>query len=491
MKFHKSYAVLEEQNRGLRQERDALLTQLDAAHEAIAALQKRLGRPSTKTQHRSVKNVAKLHKAVPLPPAQRWGVLDTTPFSSPSLTDYTKLVYRDGKLIDTECRNAGYMKHTEASAKKTTDPWTALNAGVMYTTKLRESQLNPSESVESEPGPESEESQLSLPTPDIPYDEEEDQNDTERTLSLLTRLNNPQDDAFFSDPATGASIIQLPFSLQMSLLERAYDLVRQGTFLYIKTHWPKSQLRYFPEHWKQIRFGFTELEDSGFSRGRTSSDRNKDRIADAMFSIIPLRNILCHPSYVQDLKCLDSLLKSAQGLLVLLDDERRALEVRGLRERIQEEAREILSEIERREGFKTLPGDEEPWPIHIQLMFEHVLQDLQKERMAPEVIVRAAREWRSRGYRVGEDEAGFQERVEEARERMRLVEVVKGVDSGTSSESGSESSITSGTDTAWSSDSTTAVEQDLDKLAASDAGDGWSNCKAIQSRAPESWQTGW
>ncbi|KXT00502.1 hypothetical protein AC578_4089 [Pseudocercospora eumusae] len=486
MKFHRSYAALEKQNRELRDDRDTLLTQLDAARKHIAALEKRLGRSgpsSTKPLlHGSVP--PKVRKAVPRR-TKGW-FFDTTPFPSPSSTDYTKLVYDDGKLVDTNQRNAGYMKHTEASANKTVRPITALQIGVMYTTRLREEQRFRSEDAEPEPEPSSACSQ----------DEDEDENedeaqekkqDTTPSLATRTRLNDPQDGLFYGNLATGSQVVQLPFALQMSLLQEGYDLTRQGTFDYIRKKWPREQLQHFPEHWLQIRFGRQELEDARF--GRNTSDPAKLRIVYAMDGVISLRNILCHPSYVRDLQQLDALLRSAQELLVKVEDEERALKVRGLRDRVQEEAREIVKEIERREGLKMLPGDQQsPWPIHVQLMFESIDRVVFKDTWAPEAILRAAKEWLKKGYRVGEDEPDFQARVEAAQAWKRSM------DDGLSerkSESDGESTGTTETAASWPIDNTTAAGEDLEDLATADEDDGWSGGKAPQSWAAESSQTGW
>lgn len=124
-------------------------------------------------------------------------------------------------------------------------------------------------------------------------------------------------------------------------------------------------------------FGHGELErylgEFDFNReflaigGCSAADINS-----ALFGVTELRNAVCHfgGRYWNSVARYDRLLADSQTLLVRLQDERRALKIRRLRDELREEAEKSLTEVEALGHLAVLPYPLPARPYHHKWLLE-------------------------------------------------------------------------------------------------------------------------
>lgn len=126
-------------------------------------------------------------------------------------------------------------------------------------------------------------------------------------------------------------------------------------------------------------FGHGELErylgEFDFNReflaigGCSAADINS-----ALFGVTELRNAVCHfgGRYWNSVARYDRLLADSQTLLVRLQDERRALKIRRLRDELREQAEKSLAEVEALGNLVALPYPLPVRPYHHQRLLERM-----------------------------------------------------------------------------------------------------------------------
>ncbi|GIZ41264.1 hypothetical protein CKM354_000457600 [Cercospora kikuchii] len=219
-----------------------------------------------------------------------------------------------------------------------------------------------------------------------------------------------------------SSRISIPFEHQLRLLRAAYSIAHKAFWHGLERYWPGQEMYNYPLGRDSVRFGFSELKQAfgsmyDFSwslrsflypefKGRWNDlcTRVPGFVEATITNMRAIRNVLAHPeNRLSD--GVDSLLKDAHDLACMMRDEPRALEVRALRDELQDLATESFNEIERLEPWIHLPNAI-VWPTHHEATFQQMLRLLQlgdhnphygadyaHEKHYDPAVVRAARRW--------------------------------------------------------------------------------------------------
>jgi hypothetical protein len=198
------------------------------------------------------------------------------------------------------------------------------------------------------------------------------------------------------------------------MLKKALELAQEALWHELADHWPSVQGRLFPEGPEEIRFGFAELEATLAREEFRQNTEKKCRRPPCPYGIIDLRNCVAHPRAKQT-RVIDELIRDAQELAVYLCDEKRAFSLRRMRDELAAEAVKTFEHIEAFVDLVHLPYAD-PWPIHIQRMFFGVHQ---ADIKIPEVIRRAARNWKWYECAPGAGDPSYLARREKAAAFMR------------------------------------------------------------------------
>lgn len=134
----------------------------------------------------------------------------------------------------------------------------------------------------------------------------------------------------------------------LGYLQKAFEIVQEAVFEVGKTGAPGWGL--FVDGPHLVRLGRNELlswmgEYPDPCMGRNGSTAYQ--IRRALLDVVPLRNAISHPSsgYFRSPRRIEALLKSAQEVAVILVDERRAFELRKLRDELCDEANRSVQDI--------------------------------------------------------------------------------------------------------------------------------------------------
>ncbi|KAK3712773.1 hypothetical protein LTR37_008863 [Vermiconidia calcicola] len=238
------------------------------------------------------------------------------------------------------------------------------------------------------------------------------------SLESRSRL---RDDNFYGTPVSACFV---PFKLQTRLLKAALRLAQETLWTALREHWPHIQPSRYLEGPEQVKFGREELSGA-FGNEEYPQEANemcghpRGTVIHYVLDVVYLRNAVCHPGHHTPQE-LDRLIGRSQGLAVILQDERRAFKTRMLRDQLQAETLKAFQEIKAYVGLASLPFAK-PWPIYQQ----HFLDSLRLDRHCsweaeyPEVVKRAAREWKLKYIRPGEMDPRYLANVEKAKSFMR------------------------------------------------------------------------
>lgn len=116
-------------------------------------------------------------------------------------------------------------------------------------------------------------------------------------------------------------------------------------------------------------------------------------IRDAIFDVVPLRNSVAHPRFL-NVPQIDCRILISLKLAVMLNDAVRARKLKKLRAELQAEAERALADIERYEPLALLPGAR-PWAPHHERLFRDVILEMESPCMGvsanlPEIVKRIA-----------------------------------------------------------------------------------------------------
>lgn len=187
----------------------------------------------------------------------------------------------------------------------------------------------------------------------------------------------------YSDPR---ALCYVPSKVQFQTLQRGLELAQEALWNALHDNWPEFQLKHWPEGPHEVRFGMTELEAVFPFRNvgvPSEANINMGSILSAAKMVSELRNSVCHPVRIPNCTA-DEWLRRAQELAVDLEDEKRAFQIRGLRDRLIDETKKAYEEI-RHGRFDAC------WPYHHQRFFDHVLSFYPRRPTTPD----GRREWRS------------------------------------------------------------------------------------------------
>lgn len=424
MKFIRSYAALEQSNRRLLEERQALYE--ETRHLKVENRQLReqlcqkgleehapsprrrdsvMSDETTRSSDNSQGSTLSYARPTTSSKNKAANAVTVSVATRQQISDDQSIRYKDGRLVEEDLSRTNLLRHTKSSAAKTIDPCLARWSGVLCFTRVDTWNSGPQEP----PTPDSR--QIAVTCVQCEVLEAADTITGDESLEIRSRL---KDEMFFdTDPASHCTI---RFPDHIESLSKALNICRQVVYFAVQRHWPRQCHRNWPEGWYQVRFGREELESQGFGSmqypGELSAmcEQSRGSIICRMHDVVDLRNRLCHPTYF-DLKSTDSLLRRAQNLAIALQDEPRAFEIRALRDVLQQKARDSLAEIEAYELLAELPGAA-PWAIHHQNLFYGLRPRQGSEPEGPAVILRAAAAWNSRCIRPGEDNEQFQRFVQ-------------------------------------------------------------------------------
>lgn len=245
------------------------------------------------------------------------------------------------------------------------------------------------------------------------------EDETDQSLKARSRLN---DDTFFNTPASKCPV---SFRHQQRLLEAALRLAQETLWAALREHWPRLQRHYYLEVPEQVKFGREELS-SGFGNEEFPTEANemcgqpRDTVVHRVLNVVYLRNAVCHPSYHSNQE-IDNLLRYAQHLAVVLQDEKRSFKIRKLRDELQSKATEAYDEIETRVGMAALPYAK-PWPLYLQRFFLEVNAEIRRGQGTefPEFVRQAARDWKLKYIMPGELNPDYLANVSKAKSFVRL-----------------------------------------------------------------------
>ncbi|KAK3680340.1 hypothetical protein LTR37_021319 [Vermiconidia calcicola] len=239
------------------------------------------------------------------------------------------------------------------------------------------------------------------------------------SLESRSRL---RDDSFYSRSASACFV---PFRLQTRLLKAALRLAQETLWTALREHWPQIQRSRYLQGPEQVKFGREELSgafgDEEYPReANEMCGQPRGTVIHCVLDVAYLRNAVCHPGHHTPQE-LDRLIRRSQALAVILQDESRAFKVRKLRDQLQAETLKAFHEIKAYVGLASLPFAKS-WPIYQQHFFHSMRLDTHCswETEYPEVVKRAAREWKLKYIRPGEMDPRYLANVEKAKLLMRV-----------------------------------------------------------------------
>ncbi|KAI1157368.1 hypothetical protein F5B18DRAFT_666023 [Nemania serpens] len=164
-----------------------------------------------------------------------------------------------------------------------------------------------------------------------------------------------------------------------SALRRAFEIVQETVFDIVKSGTPGWQGGdKFEDGPHLVRLGRNELHAWMNGKELSYNGRTKKTISDDLLDVVYLRNALCHPSGsdFRDSTEVDSFLHMAQRVTVTLGNENAAMELRGIRETVRDEAKRSLQDMRDMYLLSLMPYHEELryQPHHVAL-FKQVLSE--------------------------------------------------------------------------------------------------------------------
>lgn len=224
--------------------------------------------------------------------------------------------------------------------------------------------------------------------------------------------------------ATRTALFTVPSPFQHHLLASALRLAQKTLWEAFRTHWPHIHLRSFPEGPEQVRLGRQEVDFTGLSPGWLCHEDKicggpRRTVTYAILKMPDLRNRVCHPGYM-GASGVDSLLRDAQHLAVVLQDEKIAFKVRALRDKLRNNLNETLEYIKANIGVFALPNAK-PWPHYLQRLFKDANHEIRKgyADQYPKEVIQAAYDWELNCSRPGELNPEYVARVHDAIGLMR------------------------------------------------------------------------
>lgn len=249
------------------------------------------------------------------------------------------------------------------------------------------------------------------------------------SLAVSSRL----DDVDFR--RSPAARIFIPARKMFRVLASGLCIAQDIIWHAMRTHWPQVQRFYWLESPREVKLGRTELQE--IFGGENVPLRQYNNLCGgpsmtvngAILSLPELRNTVAHSNRV-GLVVADGLLQDVQYLAVVLQDERRALKVRQLRDALQAEAHKALREIEALYSIMWDPlNSRRQWRIHHQLTFREVLAYRnscgpgaeEHYKAFPDHVKNAAADWawRCPSGNPGEHNAEYLALIEKAKSYMR------------------------------------------------------------------------
>ncbi|KAK4494487.1 hypothetical protein PRZ48_014785 [Zasmidium cellare] len=298
---------------------------------------------------------------------------------------YGDLVYVDGKLEDPqkEQQFPGYMRMTLTASNKLS--WT------QHTDFLRRNKVVADDSV-SIPSP----AWASATWGDSVFTPATSQvihiDASQVAIQSLAQKSGLHDKSFF--PST-AGRIHIRFSTQLKLLKRAHRITQNALWHALRDRWLVGQ--------KSI----------GLSIGHHLSDE----VQNAVYNVVDLRNAIVHLE-IHSSCDLDRLMRLAQSLVCRLGDEDRAMEIRGLRDKLRQKSTACYEAIIAYAGLSHLP-EAQSEPVHHQSLYAEIKWELMRKKESDVVtwygseVVEAAKEWIAKEMRIGEDDPDDCEEVEQ------------------------------------------------------------------------------
>lgn len=207
----------------------------------------------------------------------------------------------------------------------------------------------------------------------------------------------------------------IPFHIQMQYKRRSEDLGKLVVWLGLRSHYPLFQQKKFPEGPEAIRFGREDMLKDGFGDEQNPDGCNemcgrmRGEVFSAMLGMIGLRNSIAHASRTT-VHELDVLIGNAQRLAVVLCNEEIAMELRAMRDEVQELSKASWAEMVRMQQLAA-QGKEVKWKVHQQRFF---LRWRGSESELVDPIAQAASDW-NRGHDAVSEDEHFIARVEEVK----------------------------------------------------------------------------
>ncbi|KAK3377564.1 hypothetical protein B0H63DRAFT_524852 [Podospora didyma] len=176
----------------------------------------------------------------------------------------------------------------------------------------------------------------------------------------------------------------------MNMLRRAHSIARESFWHAAKVRWPKMWEAHFKDGPGLVKTGYSELE---LYTGTWSWAREIKRELEAFSQ---LRNCVCHPRALDRPRQYEIYLTIAHRLVVKLDDERRAMKIRKLRDTLRREAERTLDDLRARAHLAETPlsGSVE-WKIQHERLLSSICSQTDTSNYHPDVV-RAAKKWASR-----------------------------------------------------------------------------------------------
>lgn len=205
----------------------------------------------------------------------------------------------------------------------------------------------------------------------------------------------------------------IPFNDQLNYLEKTLEVAKQAVWVHFQEHWPQIFKAWFPESHRQVRFGFSEIQEMFECRRwlqdlvPTECGGPGEMVREAIYDVSTRRNKICHAGTVYDFpSVMDTDMKRAQNLAVVLQDEPRANAIRNLRDQLFTDALNAHQEIAEAcsEDDVLKPA---AYKTHHQQLFWRMTDDYDytpaKVSYSDQVIW-AAREWCKTHRFPGDDE---------------------------------------------------------------------------------------
>ena len=243
----------------------------------------------------------------------------------------------------------------------------------------------------------------------------------DNSLETRSRL---LDKKFYDTPA---SVCYVRYRVQTRLLKAALRLAQETLWCALREHWPDIQLSHYLEGPETVRFGRGELyqvvgDEEYPTKANNMCEQPRSAVVYRILEVADLRNAICHPGPCTT-RSVDNLIQTAQGLAVVLQDEKRAFKIRKLRDELQSHAAESYNKIETYAALACLPYAK-PWPLHLQFFFYHTRLGFLDEdgKKCSDAVKLAAREWKLKYCSPGSLDPRYEARVEEAKSFVRTTE---------------------------------------------------------------------